>query len=156
MFLTTVYLVIYHLVAWLPRLAFSPFLKSTFEELLTLKASEVLLLMDAAPEADPVPTPATDPAVTIYSAFYNRWNDILFFHLCGLDYIGGSCDCGNKQTTSSSSLLLLLFSFFSLTNVQRSATAFVLSIQLLEFYTALFFFFFFCTLLFLFLFRLQG
>ena len=56
MFLTTVCLMVYHLVVWLPRLVFSPVLRSAFQEVLTLEASPVLLFLDAAPESEPADT----------------------------------------------------------------------------------------------------
>ena len=67
MFLT-LFLVVYHVLVWLRELADLAALRSAFEEVLTLGASPVLLLLDAAPEPEPVLVPHA--AAAIYS---NLW-----------------------------------------------------------------------------------
>ena len=69
MFLT-LFLVAYHVLVWLRELADLAVLKSAFEEVLTIEASPVLLLLDAAPEPEPVP---------ISHAADNSWHNFLLF-----------------------------------------------------------------------------
>ena len=77
MFITTVCLVVYHVVAWLRALVDLQVLKNVFAEVLTIEASPMLLLLDMAPESEPAPVPASYSAFAIIAGllfyFFAPW-----------------------------------------------------------------------------------
>ena len=78
MFITTTFLVLLNVIAWLPAFVVQPLLRSPFKGVLTIGASPALLLLDAAPERQP-------PTLS-YSAFPGIAGPVFVF-LAGLGWL---------------------------------------------------------------------